>query len=144
MSPFYASSGSDLLSVASFDDEETSVEKSSPEPTASTSTTTTDVDGNTWDQFVEKLGVSKYRCIFVPPGETEACGQRGDKRHLVTRHIKAVHLNIRWGSILCRGYDRGSGWLKWIFVIIPRPFKCSYCDRGFPSNSGLETHINTQ
>ena len=92
-SPFYPSSSSDLLSVVSFDDEETSVDKSSPEPTASTSTATT--EANAWDQYVEKLAVSKYQCTFIPLGEKKPCGQRGDKRHLVTRHIKAVHLNIR-------------------------------------------------
>lgn len=92
-SPSYASSSSDLLSVASYDDEETSVEKSSPEPVASTSAAT--AEPNPWDQYVERLGVSKYRCTYVAPGEKEPCGQRGDKRHLVTRHIKAVHLKIR-------------------------------------------------
>ena len=93
MSPSYASSSSDLLSVASYDDDDTSVEKSSPEPPTSTSAAT--AGANPWDQYVEKLGVSKYRCIYVAPGEEKPCGQRGDKRHLVTRHIKAVHLKIR-------------------------------------------------
>lgn len=93
LSPFYASSTSDLLSAASIDDDETSAEKSSPEPTASMSVATT--EANEWDQYVEKLGVSKYRCIYIPPGGTKPCGQNGEKRHLVTRHIKAVHLQIR-------------------------------------------------
>ncbi|KAF9784760.1 hypothetical protein BJ322DRAFT_868850 [Thelephora terrestris] len=115
-SPSYASSSSDFLSVTSHDDDERSVEKSSPEPSAPTSGAT--AEANPWDQYVEKLGVSKYQCTYVAAGEREPCGQRGDKRHLVTRHIKAVHLRIR-------------------------PFKCTYCERSFPSNSGLETHINT-
>lgn len=93
MSPSYASSSSDLLSVTSYDDDGASLEKSSPEPPASTSAATW--EGDPWDQYVEKLGVSKYRCTYIAPGEEGPCGQRGDKRHLVTRHIKAVHLKIR-------------------------------------------------
>ena len=93
LSPSYASSSSDLLSIASYDDDGTSLGEGSPEPPARTSAGT--VENNPWDQYVEKLGVSKYRCTYIGPGEEEPCGQRGDKRHLVTRHIKAVHLKIR-------------------------------------------------
>ncbi|KAF9649703.1 hypothetical protein BDM02DRAFT_1766142 [Thelephora ganbajun] len=116
LSPSCASSSSDLLSATSYDDDEVSSGKGSPEPLVSTSAGTG--EENPWDQYVEKLNVSKYRCTYIAPGEEEPCGQRGDKRHLVTRHIKAVHLKIR-------------------------PFKCIYCQRRFPSSSGLETHTNT-
>jgi hypothetical protein len=139
LSPSYASSSSDLLSVTSYDDDRTSLWEGSPEPPPGASTATS--ESNPWDQYVEKLGVSKYRCTYVAPGEEELCGQRGDKRHLVTRHIKAVHLKIRWALAL---YGRGSDLPKSMTFLILRPYKCAYCERRFPSNSGLETHINTQ
>jgi hypothetical protein len=52
-----------------------------------------------WDEFVEPYN-HQFICVWnIDSGHggraRQICGQIGDKRHVVTRHIKAVHLKIK-------------------------------------------------
>jgi hypothetical protein len=61
-----------------------------------------------WDEFVKPYN-HQFICVWEFDGddcggsdlgrpERHICGRIGDKRHLITRHIKTVHLKIRFVS----------------------------------------------
>ena len=88
------------------------------------------------DDHIQRISGGKSKCIWSDGGGTE-CGFQSSSS-LVKRHIRTVHLKIRYVPFYL------SSTTPCLPVCFPRPVVCSECGQSFATKFHLKTHQNIQ
>jgi len=106
-----------------------------PLPLMNPNNSTTEATGHSDEQqYMISLTNGAYCCDWLVDGVSR-CGYKSIKGN-VKRHIRVVHLSIRFVALLRRDIQP--------FTTCDRPFRCGVCSRTFSNKSALENHQSVQ